>query len=261
MGREGRKVMKIVDFTINVPKGKTFSEVVIVGDVHYGNKYFDESLWEWYYTGSKNHEGFKTNKNQYIICVGDLMETSLQMSAGVQDQDEWIEDQYLWTKDWMIPIVEDGRMIGLVEGNHERRASKNWLRTTRLLSKELNVPYSPTIMIINLTLKKGIFKRKYIICVAHGKGWSRTVGGKFNACYRLNAIVGDADAYIIGHLHEKMSIMKRRYMDGVIRDVLYGITGAFLEYGGYGEELMYTPPAAGCLKLKLHCDIDRVSAR
>jgi len=253
--------MKIIDFTIEIPKGKRSAEIHVVGDVHRGNKYFDEPLWDWYSKGSKNHLGFKTDKNVYVVCVGDLMETSLQLSAGVQDQVEWIEDQYLWTKEWLTSIAEEGRLIGLAEGNHERRASKNWIRTTRLLGKELGVPYSAGILVVNIKLIKGMAERKYKLCFAHGKGWSRTVGGKFNACYRLNAIVGDADAYVIGHLHEKMSIVKRRYMNGKLKDVLYGITGAFLEYGGYGEESMYSPPAAGCLKLKLHCDIDRVSAR
>ena len=187
--------MKVIDYEIEIPRYKNATEITILGDVHKGNMFFDNALFDKYYEGGIGHRGFKTDKNMYVLTTGDLMETCMAESAGVQDQDEWIEDQYLWIKDMLEPIEEDDRLIGMIEGNHERRLSKNWFRTTRLLSRELNIPYSMGTMVINIILKKGGNTREYKICAAHGKGWSRTVGGKFNTVYRLNSVVGDADAY------------------------------------------------------------------
>ena len=253
--------MKIIDFEIEIPQYKTFTEIAIIGDVHRGNEFFDEELWNMYYEGTPRHKGFKTKKNMYVICIGDLMETAMKDSLGVQDQSEWIEDQYLWTKGWLTPINDDGRLIALIEGNHERRASRNWLRTTRLLSKELDVPYSAGFMIINIILKKGDIERRYKICACHGYGNARTKGGKMNSVMRMRDIVADADVYVMGHLHDKLAMIVPILIDDKPKDRLFGMTGAYLEYGGYSEEKLYSPPARGSLKLKLHFDIDRVSAR
>lgn len=253
--------MKIIEFEIEIPKYKNFTEIGIVGDIHRGNKYHDEKLWNKYYEGDKGHEGFKTDKNMYIICIGDLMETALKDSLGVQDQSEWIEDQYLWVLEKLKPIKKDGRLIAVIEGNHERRASRNWLRTTRLLAKQLDIPYCRGVLVINIVLKKGEKRRKYRICATHGTGWSRSYGGKVNAILRMGDIVEDADAYVMGHLHDKISLIKPIFRDGKIHDKLFGMTGAYLEYGGYVEDKLYSPPARGSLKLKLHFDIDRITAR
>lgn len=229
--------------------------------MHRGNRYFDEPLWNLYYEGTKNHEGFKTDKNQYVLSIGDLMETALKDSLGVQDQSEWIEDQYLWIKEQLQPIKEDNRLIALLEGNHEKRATRNWFRSTRLLSKELEVPYAEGLVVINITLCKGDITRKYKICAVHGAGSARTKGGKVNSIMKMRDIVGDADVYVMGHLHDKIAIVDPIYINGVPKERLFGMTGAYLTYGGYVEEKLYSPPARGSLKVKLHFDIDRVSAR
>lgn len=253
--------MKIINFEIEIPQYKTATEIDIVGDIHRGNRYHDELLWNLYYVGSTGHEGFKTDSNGYVICTGDLMETALKESLGVQDQSEWIEDQYLWIKEQLQPIRDDNRLICLVEGNHEKRASRNWFRTTRLLSKELDVPYAEGVIVVNVILKKGSKERRYKICACHGYGSARTKGGKMNSIMRMRDIVSDADVYVMGHLHDKIAISVPILVGNEFKERLFGMTGAFLKYGGYSEEKLYSPPARGSLKLKLHFDIDRVSAR
>lgn len=253
--------MKIIDYEIIIPRGKTYTEIAIIGDVHRGNEFFDEELWNQYYEDYGSHKGFKNNKNIYILTIGDLMETAMQNSLGVQDQSEWIEDQYLWTKEWLSEINDDCRLIGLVEGNHERRATRNWFRTTRLLAKELDVPYAHGVIVVNITLRKGDKVRKYKICAAHGKGNPRTIGGKMNAVLKLKDIVADADVYVIGHLHDKFAKPVPIFFEGKLVERLFGMTGAYLSYGGYAEDALYPPPARGSLKIKLHFDIRRVSGR
>lgn len=253
--------MKVINFEIEIPKYRNWTEIAILGDIHYGNEFFDEKLWNKYYIGGKGHIGFRDDQNMYVICIGDLMETALKDSKGVQDQSEWIEDQYLWVKNVLTPIKDDGRLIALVEGNHEKRATRNWIRTTRLLSKELNIPYSHGYMIINIILKKGDKRRLYKIAVHHGYGWARSRGGQIGAVERMIKVVADADVYVMGHLHNKFAIPTAIYRGDEIVEVLIGMTGAYLSYGGYVEDKLYPPPARGSLKLKLHFDINRVSGR
>jgi len=253
--------MKIINFEIEIPKYKNYTEIGILGDVHYGNRYFDQKLFDKYYIGSKSHEGFKTDKNMYIISTGDLMETSLKDSLGVQDQDEWIEDQILWIMDILKPIHDEGRLIAMIDGNHEQRATKNWFRNTRLIAKILDVPYHHGYLIVNITLVKGEKKRKYKIACHHGYGYARTRGGILNAVMKMPSIVGDADAYVMGHLHNKFAVEVPIMLGDKIVDRIVGMTGAYLSYGGYTEDKLYTIPARGSLKLKLHFDIYRITGR
>ena len=252
---------EIINFDIDIPQYKTYSEIAVLGDLHKGNRFFDSVLWKRYYIGSASHKGFKDDSNMYVMCIGDLMETALKDSLGSQDQEEWIEDQYEWVKDQLEPIADEGRLIGILEGNHERRATRNWFRTSRLLARDLGVPYGQNSMIVNLILHKGEHEKKYKMFATHGSGSSRTLAGKLNTVMRMADIVSDADIYVCGHLHSRIAITAPIYKDDVEHERLFGMTGAYLSYGGYAEERMYQPPARGSLKLKLHYDIDRVSGR
>lgn len=253
--------MKVIEVEIEVPKYKNTIEIGIFGDSHRGNRYFDEKLFGQYYEGRTGHEGFKTDKNMYIITTGDLMETAMKDSLGVQDQDEWIEDQILWAMNMLKPIHDDGRLIAMVDGNHERRATRNWFRNTRLIAKILNVPYYHGYLVVKVKLVKGDKARDYKICCHHGYGYARTAGGIVNAVMRMRDVVGDADAYVMGHLHNKFAIIRPIKFNGKWVDRLFGMTGAYLKYGGYTEDKLYGPASRGSLKLKLHLDMQRITGR
>ena len=116
-------------------------------------------------------------------------------------------------------------------------------------------------MVVNVHLFKGEEEKTYKIVAHHGYGWARTYGGKVNSIMRMADIVEDADAYVMGHLHDKIALIKPIFQNGNIHNRLFGMTGAYLKYGGYVEDRLYSPPARGSLKLKLHFDIDRITAR
>ena len=78
---------------------------------------------------------------------------------------------------------------------------------------------------------------------------------------RMRDIIDDADIYVMGHLHDKMASNNPIFKNGVIKDRLFAMSGAYLKYGGYVEDKLYSPPARGSLKIKLHLDIARISAR
>ncbi|KKL55121.1 hypothetical protein LCGC14_2258630, partial [marine sediment metagenome] len=159
--------MKIIDFTIKIPRYKNFTEITILGDIHKGNKYFDKEEFSLYYDGSEGHKGFKDDPNMYVITTGDLMETALKDSPGVQDQSEWIEDQFIWVREKLKPITQEGRLIAVIEGNHEHRATRNWIRTTRLLAHDLDVPYCAGYLLLNIHLIKNEKIREYKIALHH----------------------------------------------------------------------------------------------
>jgi hypothetical protein len=254
--------MKVIDFDIEIPRYKNFTEIAIIGDVHKGNEFFDpKEEFGRYYDGTEGHKGFKDDSNMYAITTGDLMETALKESLGVQDQSEWIEDQFIWIRDKLTPIAEDGRLIGVIEGNHEHRATRNWIRTTRLLAHDLDVPYCAGYLLVNVNLHKGDKTRTYKIAAHHGYGYARSLGGMVNAVLRMTDVVGDADAYVMGHLHNKFAIVSPIKLNGKWKERLLGMTGAYMKYGGYVENRLYKPPARGSLKLKLHFDINRVTGR
>lgn len=253
--------MKEINFEIEIPRYKKFTEIAILGDIHKGNKFFDKKEFSKYYDGTEGHKGFKEDTNMYILTTGDLMETALKESKGVQDQSEWIEDQFIWVRDKLKSIAEEGRLIAVIEGNHEHRATRNWIRTTRLLAHDLNVPYCDGYLVVNVKLKKNGDERTYKICGHHGYGYARTDGGRMNAVKRMADIVGDCDAYVMGHLHDKFAKVSPIKLGGKWVDRLFGMTGAYLKYGGYTEHRLYNPPARGSLKLKLHFDIQRITGR
>lgn len=245
-----KEIHKIIDLRDN----QNFVEVFVLGDTHFGNKYHDAELFDLYYQDM-------LKPDNYVVCVGDLMESAVFGSLGEHDQTKMINEQYLKIRELLKPISDDDRLLGLIYGNHEKRLLKNNFDIIDLLSKDLNVPNLEYMGIINLTLRKKNKTRCYRIAVAHGRGSGRTIGGKLNVVLNFAKIVNDADVYVIGHLHDKIAVTKSVFTSMGIKDAVFGITGAYLKYGGYVEEAMYTPPSRGSLKLRLHFDMERVSAR
>lgn len=246
--------MKEIHKIIDLKDDQEFVEVFALGDTHFGNKYHDSELFDLYYQDM-------LKSDNYVVGLGDLMESAVFGSLGEKEQTKTINEQYIKIRDLLKPIAKEDRLLGLVYGNHEKRLLKNNFDIIDLLSKDLNVPNLEYMGIINLNLRKHKRFRNYRMAVAHGRGSGRTVGGKLNVVLNFAKIVNDADVYVIGHLHDKIAITKSVFTAQGVKDAVFGITGAYLKYGGYVEEAMYTPPSRGSLKFKFHFDMDRVSAR
>lgn len=251
--------MKKIDFNIKLDSNEDFLEVFILGDTHIGSPDFDEKTFLDYY------EGLLHNKRMYVIGIGDYMEvvTSSARTRFAAQQTMPIHEQKVEIMNYLQPIAEEGRVITLLQGNHEQRLSlREDYDVTADLCRELDVDYSNDLAIIHLNIKKGRQTTKYIISCEHGTGWSRTVGGRANTIKRMEEIV-HSDCYVIGHLHNKM-FYKLGILDNETletREVGFGMTGAYLKYGGYTLRKMYRPPSRGSLKLKFHADMDRISGR
>ena len=86
----------------------------------------------------------------------------------------------------------------------------------------------------------------YTITGIHGYGGGRKSGGKINNLVEMSDKV-IADIYVMSHTHTPIMTRNTIFMPDyqhktlVKKDKYYLMTNSFLEYGGYGESLGYTP--------------------
>ena len=151
--------------------------------------------------------------------------------------------------DLLEPIKD--RILVIHPGNHENRTYKeDGIDIIRLVAKQLGIEdrFSDGWWYLYLTLGLGQKGRPvmYTITGIHGYGGGRKNGGKINNLVEMGDKV-IADVYVMGHTHTP--IMTRntiftpdfQHRTLVKRDKYYLMTNSFLDYGGYGEMLGYTP--------------------
>lgn len=230
-------------------------------DIHYGNE---------------NHDGvaFKrfldtALKEPDIIVMGggDWIEGALYNSKGREDQVIEIDDQIDYIVGKFQPIAEEGRLIGILRGNHEQRSRRTGnVDHARRIAKDLGVNYFRGGIFLQLTLipygKK--YGRNYTGYAIHGKSGARTAEGKMRACKRLSE-VAEVDFYLMGHVHALDSSKGFKYTvkRGRIEPITptFVICGHYLEYlGSYAQEWGIPPSGpAGTPKIKFHGDFKRIS--
>ena len=140
-------------------------------------------------------------KNAYVIYIGDQIDNALMGSpSSVYTQRLSPQDQIAKVADFFRPHAEQGKILAIMDGNHEARSVRTaGLSPTALIAKILGIEdkYTPTTGIVRV----GIGANVYTIYATHGSGGGGTIGAKTNAIERLTRIV-DADVYVSGHTHE-----------------------------------------------------------
>jgi hypothetical protein len=183
----------------------------------------------------------------------------LEDVAGAQFED---------VKNKLRPIAEQGKIIGLLDGNHENNIRKRHFRHLTLdLCRELGVEYLSYSSFIRLkfsvTNSNGVrgSGKSYIISAAHGRGGGRKKGGQVNS-------MGDAlawanvDIFLRGHTHRLIadSITRLHVMGNpptlAQETPVMGITGCYFRTyaegtDSYGEEADYPPSDLGCIVVGL----------
>ena len=197
--------------------------------------------------------------NMYTILNGDLMNTAINSSCS----DSYSEvmkpsEQLKRCVDYFGGIAEQGKILAITDGNHERRISRSvGVDMTELLAAQLGVPNLYTAGDVLLFLQVGYDPRKwnkkgkrrpliYAVFARHGAGGGALKGGKVNRLQRFSD-VADADLYIGSHTHDDIvmhdAIYRVSRQTGKVRlcDRTYVNTPASLNYGGYGEIAGYRP--------------------
>lgn len=195
-------------------------------------------------------EEIKDSDNTFTILNGDLINNGVKNSvSNVYDEKLTPMEQIVKLCDLLEPIKD--KILVIHPGNHEARTYKeDGIDITRIVAKQLKIEdrFSDTWWYLYLTLGKGEKGRPvmYTITGVHGYGGGKKNGGKINNLVEMSDKV-IADVYIMGHTHTPIMTRNTIYTPDyqhrtlVKKDKYYLMTNSFLDYGGYGEILGYTP--------------------
>lgn len=202
---------------------------------------------------------------QYILdvpnCVtvlnGDLAETATKSSVGMAmfEEDIHLPEQILALVELLQPLADANKILGIIPGNHEQRMD-NLLgfNPMHIIADKLNVPYLGYQGFLRLDVC-GI---KYKVAMFHGAGGGGTSGSRTNTAEKQNKVIPNADLYISGHTHGKMSHSDVVWMMDDTSDSLvehkrtYVVGGSFVEYfNSYPEMKGLAPSSTGLTHITL----------
>lgn len=157
----------------------------------------------------------------------------------------------------------NGRLIGLIEGNHYAEFP-NGVTSTQVMADKLDTKYLGCSAFIRLSFKHAKTHTSSIdIWAHHGKGAARLVGGSLNRVQQM-AEAAEADIYLMGHDHRKSVGMADRLClsEGYgelhlhHRKQLYIRTGSFLKgyennKVSYVADMALSPTNLGVVKIEI----------
>lgn len=241
----------IHEFTINI---KELGEPIYFypfGDVHKDAPLHSSDRWLEFLDMAKS------KKNSYFIGTGDYLdfmsatERSSFKSGKFHDSTvstlEDLADKHVDAFYRDISFMQ-GRLVGLMEGNHYFQYSSG-ITSTQKLCEKLKCKY---LGVVTMTRIKFYWKGKTVvkdIYAHHGKGAARLLGGSLNRVQQM-AESAEADIYLMGHDHKgpigfNPCIKLSQYMGHlqvVERKKFYGRTGSFLR-GYVPDEVSYVADA------------------
>ena len=229
-----------IPIQINLPLDMEKAEIYIASDIHNGSAEFSEKKW-------KAFEDVVSQPNTYVIFVGDQMEYATRSSkSDVYTQTLSPSAQKRWWIEHLRPLVKEGKVLCIVDGNHEfNRASKD----------------ADDFPLYDIAMALGIQDRYRSEAAFVDIGLGSIKGGRRQVHYvfrvqhqaRNNANHGTADGFegidvfVSGHTHKPMDKPLGKLIYDTSNKTVYEKTvenvvgGHFLEYGGYGERAGYRP--------------------
>lgn len=245
--------MKVI--TCDLPQYRSL-EVYVLADVHLGDPNVDEKLLESFIKEILSEE------NRYVIVNGDIINNATRTSVSDVYGETLTPNEQMNRYVELLKPIKD-RILVITEGNHEARTYKqDGIRISEQVVKILGIEevYSAGAYLLFLRFGKsqGRSCRKIIYSIygKHGSGGGRRIGGKANRLIDLAEII-DADIFIHSHTHTPMVLRKSFFrVDYQNRkateiDQVFVNNGAFLMYGGYGEDFGYSPSSRSFPKLIL----------
>ena len=198
----------------------------------------------------------------YFVLLGDILDNAIKDSvSNVYEQDLSPHEAF----GQVIELLDTmrGKVLGVVEGNHEARTRKQvGVDVLGLLCEERRIPYSQDILILDIAVGKnvprGSKKRiQYTVVCGHGYSASRTIGGKITANGRLIDVVVNGDVYLTAHTHQP-SVLKLARFEADTRNKkiqrrdFYLITvPPWTGYEHYAAQRFMHPSANGYVELEL----------
>ena len=229
-----------IPILINLPKDVDSAQILFASDIHNGSAHFSEKKW-------KAFEEMLMRPNTYVIFVGDQMEYATRQSkSDVYTQKLSPRQQKDWWIEHLRPLVKEGKVLCVVDGNHEyNRASKD----------------ADDFPLYDIALALGIEDRYRSEAAFVDIGLGSVSGGRRQVHYvfrvqhqaKNNVNHGTADGFegidlfVSGHTHKPMDKPLGKLVYDTSNKTVYEKTvenvvgGHFLEYGGYGERAGYRP--------------------
>jgi hypothetical protein len=181
---------KSVSYEFNTKKFQTI-ELIHITDLQFGHIAFREDKFAHY------RDWILEVPNRFIMLGGDLIDAATPISVGSPYENKFEPSKQCYAiKDLLMPL--QGRILGSVGGNHERRTIKTFGDTGKLIASFLDIPYSSGLQYIHVKFGQ---HNPFKIKLHHGTGAARTPGARLNMIQRL-ADHADAQLTLVGHLHD-----------------------------------------------------------
>ena len=235
---------------LEIKKNKDYSEIVFIGDVHYGSKQCNVDKFEKILKYCLDNE-------LYVFCMGDMIEASSKHSvgAGVYEQIS-PQSQIEIISDYLRPLAEKNLIIGYLTGNHEARMMKELgIDISKVICKELKIPY---LGYAGWSLFY-VGNQSYSVYSTHGASSATLKHTKLKSILDISKSF-EADLVTMGHVHdiiidsgEYQKVNKKRKIVDT-RKAYVVITGHYYNYGGYAQEKGYSLTKIGSPKVKLFSD-------
>jgi len=242
--------MKFVEY--DWPSSWDCVYIVPISDTHIGDPRFNREKLQGYI------DWILERPNAFTILNGDLLDVAITESVGdTYDASMNTNEALKYARELFSPLSD--RILGVTEGNHERRVSKKTsVDVMEILADYLDAPYRAEGMYFKFRLGKGANGKKvvYSMYATHGTGGGRTTGGKANKIKYLSDTIL-ADIYTIGHIHFQIGFQDIYHVPDLYNNNVramkrtYVSSGAYLDWGGYAERKEYPAPKTGSPRLRL----------
>lgn len=237
----------------DTPKVYDSIEVYAIHDLHYGSELFDEEMW------GRAKKEILEQPNRYCVFVGDMMENATvgsksdiySQKVAPHDQCEWVAAQFEELAD---------RIIGIVDGNHEKNRSYKTAGLYPLLTAaaiaRVEDRYRPHFAVCDI----GVGRRdkdknqqvRYVLYLVH-KAKETNKNGASTALS-----LSGFDAMISGHDHKPADLPRAQLSYNPINKVVSVKpteslnAGSWCRFGGYGADNGFPPNSLKKYKLVLY---------
>ena len=233
---------------IDVELSSEFNEIYLypLGDIHMGDSLQDKKAVR------RIIDEIQKAENRFVIINGDIINNSTRHSVSDIYSEELNPNEQIDKAVELLEPIKD-KILAITEGNHENRSYKqSGIRIMYQVAQRLGIAerYSPGAYLLFVSFGKNqnrdCRKTVYAIYGKHGAGGGRKVGAKAIRLFEMAEVI-DADIFLHSHTHTPIILRKsffrvdyRNRKKTKIEQVFVN-TGAFLKYGGYGEDLGYSP--------------------
>lgn len=200
-------------------------------------------------------DGILKDPNAYVVIGGDLCNNATRSSvSNIFEETMRPREQKRLMTEILRPLVDEGRILCYVSGNHERRSGKDAdddMSYDICAKLDIEDLYRPNMAFVKLQFGKqrgdGARNPTYRLFVTHGAGGGLLTGGAVNRAERYSGIIDGVDLVMIGHTHKPFVTAPSKlvfdpYNNRVTVKPFRVVSMApWLAYGGYAAQKMLLP--------------------